>query len=117
MFTWIWRAGTPSYRIRGGYRQCSASRKWPSCCARQQPEAQGGVRDRLRRRVASLRGCRVKVGDIDSKHMLLCVERGKGVKDRHAMLPPQLLELLCPWWQERPRRNLLLSGGWLFPLS
>src|SRR5262249_27828814 len=30
----------------------------------------------------------LKVGDIDSKRMLLRVERGKGGKDRHAMLSP-----------------------------
>src|SRR5580693_5260309 len=36
----------------------------------------------------------LKVGDIDSERMLLRVERGKGRKDRHAMLSPQLLELL-----------------------
>ena len=33
----------------------------------------------------------VKVGDIDSERMLLRVERGKGRRDRHAMLSPQLL--------------------------
>ena len=47
--------------------------------------------------------------------MLLRVERGKGRKDRHAMLSPQLLELLRAWWREGRRRNLLLPGGWLFP--
>ena len=36
----------------------------------------------------------LKVGDIDSERMLLRVERGKGGKDRHAMLSPQLLERL-----------------------
>ena len=35
----------------------------------------------------------LKAGDIDPKPMLLRVERGKGGKDRHAMLSPQLLEL------------------------
>src|SRR5262249_53907996 len=57
----------------------------------------------------------LKVGDIDSKRMLLRVERGKGGKDRHAMLSPPLLELLRAWWREGRRRNLLLPGGWLFP--
>jgi len=57
----------------------------------------------------------LKVGDIDSERMLLRVERGKGGKDRHAMLSPQLLGLLRAWWREGRRRSLLLPGGWLFP--
>jgi integrase/recombinase XerD len=57
----------------------------------------------------------LKVGDIDSERMLLRVERGKGRKDRHAMLSPQLLELLRAWWWDGRRRSLLLPGGWLFP--
>ncbi len=61
---------------------------------------------------AGLRGGEVvmlRVADIDSKRMLLRVEMGKGRKDRHAMLSPQLLELLRAWWQQsRPQ-------GWLFP--
>jgi integrase/recombinase XerD len=57
----------------------------------------------------------LKVGDINSERMLLRVERGKGGKDRHAMLSPQLLELLRAWWREGRRRSLLLPGGWLFP--
>src|ERR1700720_2671514 len=57
----------------------------------------------------------LKVNDIDSERMLLRVERGKGRKDRHAMLSPQLLELLRAWWREGRRRSLLLPGGWLFP--
>ena len=57
----------------------------------------------------------LKAGDIDSTRMLLRVERGKGGKDRHAMLSPQLLELLRVWWREGRRRSLLLPGGWLFP--
>jgi integrase/recombinase XerD len=35
--------------------------------------------------------------------------------DRHAMLSPQLLDLLRAWWREGRRRSLLLPGGWLFP--
>ena len=51
----------------------------------------------------------LKVSDIDSKRMLLRVEHGKGGKTRHAMLSPQLLELLRDWWRiGRPK-------GWLFP--
>lgn len=41
----------------------------------------------------------LKVCDIDSRRMMLRVEQGKGRKDRHAMLLPQLLELLRDWWR------------------
>jgi integrase/recombinase XerD len=61
---------------------------------------------------AGLRGGEVvmlRVGDIDSKRMLIRVEQGKGRKDRHAMLSPQLLELLRAWWQQ------CRSQSWLFP--
>ena len=57
----------------------------------------------------------LKVGDVDSERMLLRVERGKGRKDRYAMLSPQLLELLRAWWREGRRLGSLLPGGWLFP--
>jgi integrase/recombinase XerD len=57
----------------------------------------------------------LKVGDIDSERMLLRVEQGKGRKDRHAMLSPQLLDLLRAWWVEGRRRGALLPRGWLFP--
>ena len=50
-----------------------------------------------------------------SERMLLRVERGKGRKDRYAMLSPQLLEVLRAWWREGRRRGSLLPGGWLFP--
>jgi integrase/recombinase XerD len=51
----------------------------------------------------------LKVSDVDSKRMLLLIEQGKGRKDRHAMLSPQLLELLRDWYRiARPRL-------WLFP--
>jgi site-specific recombinase XerD len=51
----------------------------------------------------------LKVSDIDSQRMLLRIEQGKGRKDRHAMLSPQLLELLRDWYRiARPQ-------VWLFP--
>jgi integrase/recombinase XerD len=61
---------------------------------------------------AGLRAAEVaalKVSDIDSKRMLIRVEQGKGRKDRHAMLSPQLLEVLRAWWRQ------CRSKGWLFP--
>jgi len=61
---------------------------------------------------AGLRGGEVvmlRVSDIDSERMLIRVEMGKGRKDRHAMLAPQLLKLLRAWWRQ------CRSQGWLFP--
>jgi integrase/recombinase XerD len=51
----------------------------------------------------------LKIGDIDSKRMVIRVEQGKGRKDRYVMLSPHLLALLRAWWKAaRPQ-------GWLFP--
>jgi integrase len=61
---------------------------------------------------AGLRAAEVvslKISDIDSKRMLIRVELGKGRKDRHAMLSPQLLAVLRAWWLQ------CRSPGWLFP--
>src|SRR3546814_15043652 len=41
----------------------------------------------------------LKVSDIDSKRMLLRIERGKGGRYRNAMLPEGLLLLLRDWWR------------------
>jgi integrase/recombinase XerD len=58
----------------------------------------------------------LKIGDsVERERMLLRVERGKGRKDRHAMLSPRLLGLLREWWREGRRRGVLLPRGWLFP--
>jgi integrase/recombinase XerD len=51
----------------------------------------------------------LKVGDIDSRRMVVRIEQGKRRKDRYVMLSPHLLELLRVWWRAaRPQ-------GWLFP--
>jgi integrase/recombinase XerD len=51
----------------------------------------------------------LKIGDIDSRRMVIRVEQGKGRKDRYVMLSPHLLALLRAWWKAaRPQ-------GWLFP--
>ncbi len=51
----------------------------------------------------------LKIGDIDSKRMVIRVEQGKGCKDRYVMLSAHLLNLLRAWWKAaRPQ-------GWLFP--
>lgn len=51
----------------------------------------------------------LRISDIDSKRMLIRVEKGKGRKDRYAKLSPRLLELLRAWWSQ------CRSQGWLFP--
>ena len=56
----------------------------------------------------------LKVGDIDSTRMLIRVERGKGGRDRNAMLSPSC-SLLRLWWKEGKRRSVMLPHGWLFP--
>jgi integrase/recombinase XerD len=78
-------------------------------------EAAPGIKYKAALSVAYGAGLRVsevialKVCDIDSKRMMLRVEQGKGRKDRHAMLSPQLLGLLRDWYRiSRPQ-------GWLFP--
>ena len=57
----------------------------------------------------------LKIGDIDSQRMTLRVERGKGQKDRYAMLSPVLLERLRVWWRVARAQGKMLDGGWLFP--
>jgi site-specific recombinase XerD len=59
----------------------------------------------------------LKMSDIDSdsERMVIRVERGKGRKDRYAMLSEPLLDLLRAWWLAGRERGVMLPGGWLFP--
>ena len=57
----------------------------------------------------------LKVGDVDSQRMLLRIEKGKGQKDRYALLPPILLERLRTWWRYARAEGKVLPGGYLFP--
>ncbi|MDE2568852.1 MAG: site-specific integrase [Sphingomonadales bacterium] len=84
-------------------------------------EAAPGIKYKAALGVAYGAGLRVsevahlKLGDIDSKRMLIRVEQGKGGRDRNAILSPQLLELLRLWWREGKRRGVMFPHGWLFP--
>ena len=53
----------------------------------------------------------LKVGDIDSKRMVIHVQGGKGRKDRDVMLSPKLLKALREHWRGLPRK----PSAWLFP--
>jgi integrase/recombinase XerD len=54
---------------------------------------------------------RLKVADIDRTRNVIWVRSGKGRKDRQALLPPKLRDLLRSYWRsERPI-------DWLFPSS
>jgi integrase/recombinase XerD len=61
---------------------------------------------------------RLKVGDIDSSQMIIRIVQSKGRKDRHVMLPEDLLASLREWWRVRPTRSdadVPVKERWLFP--
>ena len=65
---------------------------------------------RVRAMLALAYGCglragevvRLRSGDIDRAQGIIRVVQSKGSKDRHVMLPEEVLELLRQWWKERP---------------
>jgi integrase/recombinase XerD len=78
--------------------------------------AVGNLKHRVMLEVAYAAGLRVselthlKVGDIDSKRMVLRVEQGKNQKDRYVMLSPQLLERLRAYWKLARPQDWLFCG-------
>jgi site-specific recombinase XerD len=61
---------------------------------------------------------RLKDGDLDSAQMIIRIVQSKGRKDRHVMLPPELLLSLREWWKVRPTRfdaGVPVGERWLFP--
>jgi integrase/recombinase XerD len=61
---------------------------------------------------------RLRAGDIDSEQMIIRIVQSKGRKDRHVMLPAEVLDLLRQWWKVRPSRHdagLSPEQCWLFP--
>jgi site-specific recombinase XerD len=58
------------------------------------------------------------IGDIDSQRKLLRVQQGKGKKDRYAMLPDRLLEVLRQWYRSQHpagQEHPTSPEDWLFP--
>ena len=61
---------------------------------------------------------RLRAGDIDSEQMIIRVVQSKGRKDRHVMLPAEILDLLRQWWKVRPSEQdagVAPEQRWLFP--
>jgi integrase/recombinase XerD len=61
---------------------------------------------------------RLRAGDIDSEQMIIRIVQSKGRKDRHVMLPAEVLELLRQWWKTRPDgydAGAAPEHRWLFP--
>jgi site-specific recombinase XerD len=61
---------------------------------------------------------RLRAGDIDSEQMIIRIVQSKGRKDRHVMLPAEVLDLLRQWWKARPSAydaDLAPEQQWLFP--
>jgi integrase len=57
---------------------------------------------------------RRKPGDIDSAQMIIRIVQSMGRKDRHVMLPEEVLSLLQQWWKVCPTRydaNVLRGEG------
>jgi integrase/recombinase XerD len=61
---------------------------------------------------------KLKVKHIDTELGIIRVEQGKGRKDRHVMLSPELYALIKEWWPIRTNKYDLgvhLQERWLFP--
>jgi integrase/recombinase XerD len=57
----------------------------------------------------------LRITDVDSQRMTLRIQKGKGEKDRYAMLSPLMLERLRTWYRIARSQGKMLEGGWLFP--
>ena len=79
-------------------------------------EAVSSLKARVALTTAYAAGLRVsevaalKVGDIDSGRMVLRIERGKGGKERYAMLSETLLGILRSYWRLAQPRPFLFPG-------
>jgi integrase/recombinase XerD len=61
---------------------------------------------------------RLQAGDIDSEQKIIRIVQSKGRKDRHVMLPAEVLKLLRQWWKVRPtasNNDVAPEHRWLFP--
>jgi integrase len=52
---------------------------------------------------------RLKAGHIDSAQGIIRVVQSEGRKDRHVMLPPEVLSLLRQWWKVRSMHAVMFD--------
>ena len=79
-------------------------------------EVQGGVRHRLRRRAARLRGGRAQGRRCRLRAHAAAGRAGQGSQRSHTpCCRRSCSKLLRAWWREGRRRGVLLPRGWLFP--
>jgi integrase len=53
---------------------------------------------------------RLKITDIDSKRMMVWIQRGKGGKDRYTILSQRALDCLRQYWREYRPKEWLFEG-------
>jgi integrase/recombinase XerD len=53
----------------------------------------------------------LRVDDIDSQRMVICIRQAKGHKDRYVMLSPRLLAILRQYWKAVRPRHYLFPGA------
>jgi site-specific recombinase XerD len=61
---------------------------------------------------------RLRAGNIDREQMIIRIVQSKGRKDRHVMLPAEVVKLLRQWWKVRPTAydaGVAPEQRWLFP--
>ncbi len=99
---------------------CRKPQKLPAVLSQDEVARFLGAVDSLKHRVilticyaAGLRiseAVSLRLSSIDSQRMVICVEEGKGRKDRHVMLSPTLLDLLRRYWRAARPTDLLFPG-------
>lgn len=101
------RMDIPPRKTPHGCRRSSAARKSTGCCP---PWATSNTAALMIIYAAGLRlseATHLRVDDIDSSRMAICVKQGKGRKDRYTVLSPNLRDQLRLYWKRYPSREYL----------
>jgi site-specific recombinase XerD len=76
---------------------------------------QAAPRPKYKAALATAYGAGLRVSEVVASACSYRSSAARAARDRHAMLSPQLFELLRAWWREGRRLRVLLPRGWLFP--